>query len=184
MYTSGPCGVSALAVSGTNLFAGTGDRGVFLSTNNGTSWTASSLKRYVRAFAIIGTNLFAGTYGYGVFVSTDNGTSWTAVNAGLTNTYVNALAVSPNGTGGTNLFAGTYEGVFVSTNNGATWSEANRGLAVKFLWFYVSPTVKALAFIPDGRAAPISLPGRWGWGLCFNRQRHKLDCGQYRLDEP
>ena len=30
----------ALAVSGTNLFAGTYGGGVFLSTNNGTNWTA------------------------------------------------------------------------------------------------------------------------------------------------
>ena len=57
-----------------------------------------------------GTNLFAGTWGAGVFLSTDNGTSWSAVNSGLTNYSVMALAVSPvsGGTGGTNLFAGTY----------------------------------------------------------------------------
>ncbi|MGC8654760.1 MAG: T9SS type A sorting domain-containing protein, partial [Candidatus Kryptoniota bacterium] len=35
--------------------------------------------------------------------STNNGTSWTAVNNGLTNTNVFALAIS-----GTNIFAGTY----------------------------------------------------------------------------
>ncbi|MCK7525725.1 MAG: hypothetical protein MZV64_53015 [Ignavibacteriales bacterium] len=32
--------VKALAVSDTNLFAGTDSGGVFLSTNNGLSWTA------------------------------------------------------------------------------------------------------------------------------------------------
>ena len=36
-----------------------------------------------------------------VFLSTDYGTSWTAVDSGLTNLYVCALAVSPNGAGGT-----------------------------------------------------------------------------------
>jgi hypothetical protein len=55
----------------------------------------------VRTFAASGMNLFAGTYGNGVFLSTNNGTSWTAVNTGLANTLVYALAVS-----GTNLFAG------------------------------------------------------------------------------
>src|SRR3989338_6514331 len=57
--------VSALAISGTNLFAGT-DEGGFLSTNNGTSWTAASTgltNTVVTALAISGTNLFAGTDG-------------------------------------------------------------------------------------------------------------------------
>jgi hypothetical protein len=48
----------------------------------------------------------------GVFLSTNNGTSWTAVNADLAYTTVNALAVSPNGAGGTNLLAGTAGGVW------------------------------------------------------------------------
>ena len=79
-------------------------RGVFLSTNNGTSWTAVNTgltNTACPALAVSGTNLFAGTEG-GVFLSTNNGTNWTAVNAGLTDQSLPALAVS-----GTNLFAGT-----------------------------------------------------------------------------
>ena len=128
VQTSGPyCGlVSCLAVSGTNLFAGTGtdldapcDGGVFLSTNNGTSWTevnSGLTNSDVLSLAVGGTNLFAGTWG-GVFLSTNNGTSWTAVNSGLTNSFVLSLAVS-----GMNLFAGTSGGVFLSTNNGTSWT--------------------------------------------------------------
>jgi hypothetical protein len=96
----------ALAVSGTNLFAGTNSgTGVFLSTNNGTSWTAVNTgltNTTVNALAISGTNLFAGTLG-GVFLSTNNGNSWTSV--GLATTYVYSFAVSA-----THLFAGTYGG--------------------------------------------------------------------------
>ena len=47
-------GAIAFAVSGANIFAGTWG-GVFLSTNNGTSWTAASTgltKTDVRAFAV------------------------------------------------------------------------------------------------------------------------------------
>jgi len=110
VQTNGPYGgmVISFAFSGSNLFAGTGVGGVFLSTNNGTSWTATGLKRaWVCALAVSpngagGTNLFAGTEG-GVFLSTNNGTSWTAT--GLTNRDVIAFAVS-----GTNLFAGTWGG--------------------------------------------------------------------------
>jgi hypothetical protein len=128
IQTNGPYGgfVYSYALSGTNLFAGT-EGGVFLSTNNGTTWTAASTgltNTVVRALAVSGTNIFAGTDGGGVFLSTNNGTSWTAASTGLTNTTVYALAVS-----GTNLFAGTYgDGVFLSSNNGSSWTAASAGL--------------------------------------------------------
>ena len=62
--------VSALAVSGLNLFAGTVFGGVFLSINNGTSWTevnSGLTNTYVTALAVSGSNLFAGTYYGGVW---------------------------------------------------------------------------------------------------------------------
>ncbi len=127
VQTNGPYGgtVHSLSVSGSNLFAGTYG-GVFLSTDNGASWTqanAGLTNTSVYALAVNGSNLFAGTYG-GVFLSTDNGASWTQVNTGLTNTWVTSLAVS-----GSNLFAGTDGGgVFLSTDNGASWTQVNTGL--------------------------------------------------------
>ena len=69
--------------------------GVFLTTNNGTSWTAVSTgltDNLVFSLAVNGTNLFAGTNG-GVFLSTNNGTSWTAVNKGLTESFINSLTI-------------------------------------------------------------------------------------------
>jgi hypothetical protein len=116
--------VLALTISGTNLFAGTYYGGIFLSTNNGSSWTEvnSGLTTLnVLALAVSGTNLFAGTWGGGVFLSTDNGSNWTAIPMGWGNTIVHALAVSPTDSG-MNLFAGTHgRGVFFSSNNGASW---------------------------------------------------------------
>ena len=98
-------------------------------------------------FAVSGTNIFAGTQGppgvqgRGVFVSTNNGTSWTAVNSGLTNTDVRALAVS-----GTNLFAGTGGGgVYLSTNNGTSWSAAGTDLTCISFCGLTNPDVCALA---------------------------------------
>jgi len=120
--------VRSFAAIGSNLFAGTWEGGVFLSTNNGTSWTPVNTgltTTNVYALAVNGTNLFAGTYGDGgVYLSTNNGTSWTAVDSGLTNNVVFALAAS-----GTNLFAGTWGGgVFLSTNNGTSWTAVKTGL--------------------------------------------------------
>ena len=56
VQTNGPYngGINCFAVSGTNLFAGTINGGVFLSTDNGTSWTAVNnglTDATVRAFA-------------------------------------------------------------------------------------------------------------------------------------
>jgi len=66
VQTNGPCGgyVYALAVSGTNLFAGTSEGGVLLSTNNGSSWTkvdSGLIETYIFSLAVFGTNIFAGT---------------------------------------------------------------------------------------------------------------------------
>ena len=178
VQTNGPYGgtIYSFAVSpasdgtgGTNLFAGTWGGGVFLSTDNGTSWSAvnSGLTKYlVMALAVSpasggtgGTNLFAGTWSGGVFLSTNNGTSWSAVNAGLTTPYVYSLAVSPasGGTGGTNLFAGTYGGVFLSTNNGTSWTQT--GLTVT--------NVRTLAVSPasGGSGGTNLFAGTYGAGV-------------------
>jgi photosystem II stability/assembly factor-like uncharacterized protein len=128
--------VSALAVSGTNLFVSmyywVGADAIltgvaYFSTNDGTSWAkvdSGLMNLKVNSFTFSGVNLFVGIYGAGVFLSTNNGTSWTGVNIGLTSTYVNSLTSM-----GKNLFAGTYDaGVFLSTNNGASWTSVNSGL--------------------------------------------------------
>lgn len=60
-----------------------------------------------------------------VFLSSNNGASWTPASTGLPSAVVQAFAVSPNGTGGTNIFAGTYgAGVYLSTNSGTSWTTA------------------------------------------------------------
>jgi hypothetical protein len=121
--------VYSLAVTGTNIFAGTRDSGVYRSTDNGTTWTPTGLTGataglIVYSLATIGPNVFAGTYNKGAFRSTDSGATWTAIDTGLTTTSVKSLAVS-----GFNLFAGSgNKGLFLSTNNGSNWSAVNSGL--------------------------------------------------------
>jgi photosystem II stability/assembly factor-like uncharacterized protein len=150
-FTKASVPVPALALSGTNLFAGTGGDGVFLSTNGGVSWTAVNnglTNHKISCIAVNGTNLLAGTSG-GVFRSTNSGTSWTAVNTGLTSTEVHSLAVN-----GTNLFAGTWNGgIFLSTNNGTSWSAVNAGL------IYESKGVWCLASSGTNLFAGICLDG-------------------------
>ena len=142
--------IFCITVSGTNIFAGTYDAGVYRTTDNGAIWTQVNTgltNTTVTSLAIIGTNVFAGTYGGGVFLSTNNGTSWTAINSGLANLYVNTLAVS-----GSNIYAGTDGGVFLSSNGGISWSTINTGLTNTY--------VNALAVSGSTLYA-----GTWGGGV-------------------
>lgn len=126
--------VYAFSVSGTNVFAGTSTMtygGIIRSTDNGTTWTGMGLGYFsVGALANINGYFFAGTCGGGIFLSTTNGASWTQVDTtGLMNYCVGALAVSPNGTGGTSIFAGINgNGVFLTTNFGENWTPVSSGL--------------------------------------------------------
>src|SRR4029077_2609098 len=66
-----------------------------------------------------------GVYSFGVYKSTDAGATWGST--GLTNTFVNALAIDPLAP--STLYAGTGSGgIFKSTDAGATWRGANAGL--------------------------------------------------------
>jgi photosystem II stability/assembly factor-like uncharacterized protein len=108
---------------------GSGQDGVFRSTDNGITWT--SIYRgfvSVKALTSIGNNLFASNV-LGVFISTDFGVSWSYANSGLTNTNVFSLVTVPGDSGRTNLYAGTLAGViFVSTNNGTNWTPVGNGI--------------------------------------------------------
>ena len=118
--------VTALAASGSNIFAGT-NGGIFLSLDKGTNWAAvdSGLTNdSILSLAVNGSSVFSGTHGGGVFRSDNNGTNWSAVNSGLTNDTVLSLAVS-----GGSVFSGTHGGgVFRSDNNGTNWSAVDSGL--------------------------------------------------------
>lgn len=111
-----------------NLFAGTATQKVFRSTDHATHWFPSGLDLPPSSILSLAANednvIFAGTSGSGAFISTDKGDSWSCISSGLTNLYVNAIAVdklSGRATAGP-LYAGTDEGVFISTDNGSTWS--------------------------------------------------------------
>lgn len=122
--------VTALEISGNNLFAGTYGGGVFLSTNAGQNWTALNIglpaSANVTALGLStdGAKLFAGTDGNGIYRSDDGGQHWTAVNHDIPAT-LNVYAFAAHGS---KLYAGTIYGIFLSEDNGAHWQQLNAGL--------------------------------------------------------
>ena len=116
----GNVAVSSFIAIGNNIFAGVRDLGVYLSTDNGTSWTQTSLNNQsVISLAVNGNNIFAGTFN-GVYLSTNNGTTWNPTP--LNNRIVLSLAINGN-----DVLAGTANsyGVYISTDNGTNWTQTS-----------------------------------------------------------
>ncbi len=120
-------GYALASTTGSRVYAGSYKWGVFVTTDNGTNWTQTSLvgpngndSVMIDAIAANGNYIYAGENGwiFGVHVSTDYGTTWTRA---LVTEPIISLAVS-----GSIVYAGAYgTGVFRSTNNGLNWSQTS-----------------------------------------------------------
>jgi hypothetical protein len=123
-------------VGGTKLLAGTSG-GIYLSSNNYTSWTAvdsglpSNPILGVSALAIDSTKpngpaIFAAVSGT-IFLSKSSSIKWTPVASAPTN--VGYLTVIPGASGVTYIFAGSGGKIFRSTDHGVTWTASDSGIS-------------------------------------------------------
>jgi photosystem II stability/assembly factor-like uncharacterized protein len=102
------------------------------STDNGVTWqncgedVSASQSDTRLALDLGGSRLYLATPGQGVLVSSDSCGSWQPSNEGLSNLFVNTVAVDPNNPD--ILYAGTDGGAYISFNSGETWSQINEGL--------------------------------------------------------
>ncbi len=122
--------VYSMTVSGSYLFAGgynTGVAGgVFVSTNNGQSWT-NPLGGGGDALAASGNMIYTGGgSSFGVYKSTNYGANWTQTS--LNNVAVNALTMYGN-----YVFAGASNGFYVSNDSGTTWLPRNEGWGTPYI---------------------------------------------------
>jgi hypothetical protein len=115
----------SFAESGTNLFVGTVDNGVYRSNDYGASWTSCPYTLGCPcdgSIAASGTNIFVWTGISSVIFSPDNGVSFTLpFNNGLPeDADANVLLLAAIGT---NVFAATSaDGVLRSTDNANNWT--------------------------------------------------------------
>jgi photosystem II stability/assembly factor-like uncharacterized protein len=119
------------------VYAGTYGKGIFKSTDGGTSWSAlnSGLSNdglYVSTLAIHPTNpqiLFLGSMTGGIFKSTNGGNSWSVASSGLSpNTNISSIIFDPSSTQ-TIYAALPSKGVFKSINLGNSWQSMNTNLS-------------------------------------------------------
>jgi photosystem II stability/assembly factor-like uncharacterized protein len=122
-----PTGITALAIKDSIIFAGSEFTGIYVSTDNGNTWTAKNNGLTVREkqiFSILikDSDIYIGT-STGVAHSNDNGDNWTSKKIGIGLHCVNSLANIED-----KIFAGTDIGVYLSTDQGENWVEKNIGI--------------------------------------------------------
>jgi photosystem II stability/assembly factor-like uncharacterized protein len=155
---------SACAVDPSNpqiVYAASGNRGMFKSTDGGASWkdinsglptsVYTPSDRYVNALAIDPSNpqtVYASCVSYynrtgnvGVYRTADGGASWQSLSAGLPSSRrLLALTLDPSHT--QTLYAGFDSlGVYRTTDGGASWASFSAGIPANI-------TVRAFAFDP------------------------------------
>ena len=109
----------------STLYAATAS-GLLKSLDGGNTWSSlgDTLPRDLPPGSIAinphnSKELYVGYDGLGIFKSSDNGQTWQAMNAGLPNTFVRCIVISPKDP---NLvYLGVTGGVAISTNGGKFW---------------------------------------------------------------
>jgi ligand-binding sensor domain-containing protein len=109
--------------SNGSILAGTFDDAVFISTDNGLSWTNSTrglTRPKIKCIAIQANGTICAGTDRGVFVSTDDGYSWRAI--GPDNLTIESIAF----TGNWHIIVGTNgAGIHLSDDQGKTWSASS-----------------------------------------------------------
>ncbi|HET7153522.1 MAG TPA: hypothetical protein VFJ29_07120, partial [Candidatus Kapabacteria bacterium] len=113
-----------------NIYAAIYPKGVYRSSDNGTTWKSLSngldtvLINYNRFFRVKDNTLFLQTTGNSFFTSTDNGDSWKLLNYKIDSNRITAIVISDSGY----IFAGTRDsGVYLSKDKGKTWKATSFG---------------------------------------------------------
>lgn len=114
--------INVIAINSMDwAFAGT-HAGVYLSTDNGDDWIATSLAgeniRITLLFIDSADHIFA-TYSGELYLSNDDGATWQQPTTPLFG--ISSLAENSQG----NLFAGNFDGVHISTDGGNNWTQTN-----------------------------------------------------------
>lgn len=168
-------GVTRSAHLTNHLAVGTLGGGVFSSWNNGGLWWSSSLgltNPTVRVMAsvadsYVGTVYFVGTDS-GVFRANALPLFWRAVNTGLTQRTIRALAFffegsdENDGIGANDLLAGTNGGGVFRSDDGVSWWPKNVGLTNPFVTALAASSSYAVTFAGTAGGGVFRSTDAWG----------------------
>jgi len=124
--------IRTLAVNQGNIYAGTDLLGLFVSYNNGGSFSTINngiTSKWINSLCFKDNYIFTGTGEEGVFRSDNGGSSWIPVNTGLTSNNIVTLCVA-----GEYIYAGSDDqGIFRSSDNGSIWIPINNNLSTDWI---------------------------------------------------
>lgn len=120
---AGPEVVMDLVIRNGNILAASNDS-IFVSLNNGESWTASKTGRFNWSLAVKDNKIYVATDS-GILISEDYGIHWQTFTNGLTHTHLISIAVND-----TLIFVTTMYGeLFVANESEKIWRPQNVGTA-------------------------------------------------------
>ncbi len=131
---------------------------IYVTTNDGASWTASTLPGnaspvgdiYVSPSNTMDVIATVASFGGGhIYHSTNGGVSWVDISGNIPNEPFNAIKVD---TASGSLYAGGDDGVYYSANQGASWTKSNLP-NVKVVDLAISPGAGLVAAGTHGRGA-------------------------------
>ena len=113
--TNGPyCGsITCIASSGNKIYAGTFDSGIFMSSDNGNSWsTNNNFHHLISSINIKDNTIYVGTES-GLYTSNDEGNSWSEIKINSNTGNVQLIAFN-----GDDLYVTHgFDGLFLSSDN-------------------------------------------------------------------
>ncbi len=130
--------VMSIATDSTNLYAGTGNDGLYISTDDGDTWKKGVVFPAVQVTALVyhKTNLYAGQP-TGVARVMNQGSTYALMNSGLTAASINGIALVNNKL----VSSTTSNGLFTSTNSGSVWTADTNSLKqVNVVSFFADTT--------------------------------------------
>ncbi len=149
---------------GNTVVVGTSKGKVYLTTNNGTSWTDVSGSLPTRTITGVRfgpsskTSLYVTMSGFGgghVYKSADGGATWANISGALPDIPCNVLVIDPQNP--KVLYLGTDVGVFFSPDDGASWVPYGTGLP--------NSVVSDMAIHETSRMLRVGTHGRSMWQI-------------------
>ncbi|MFH1052123.1 MAG: YCF48-related protein [bacterium] len=120
--------VEEIVFLGNFLLAGTRDHGIYLSTDDGESWTQKKIdmsNNHITSMATSGNDIFTAVDGWGIFLSSDNGDNWIAKNNGLDKD-IHVLNIFDDSI----IAANNSNGLYLSNDYGDYWTKLDTELLI------------------------------------------------------